>query len=1310
MTQPVWITPAGSLGVIRESFVYRNAVVAESTDPITYRVIAGTIPPGMQFLSTGAITGIPYPVGRDVTSRFTVRASTTTIPSQIADRTFSITVTGNNVPVWVTPAGSIGSFYTSQKINYQFQWDDNDPDDTVVVRLVSGQLPGGLNLSSTGLLTGYIQPAVSINAVSGYDVTGQDLKPYDFLYQAPNKNYEFTLETTDGKNSDLRVFSMYVYNRATLNASTTQITSDDDFVTADETPANAPFLTNADPSDLGSYKSSNYYAYQFVGEDYDNEEIVYAISINEGVGLPPGLVLDKTSGWYYGYIPDQGATETTYSFNIVVYKKDFVEYTVEIYETNDIYIKNDPVIGPVTYYNTITCSPSGRLETGQPIVLAGDIGGLIAGTTYYVSEIVENVIIETPVVGDRPQFESYTVFKVEGESPTDDTGSVVTNLITECVETTAGTNAITCNSTEQLGIGQPLIFTGTAFGGLVADPQQVYYVHSILSRTRFTVTTVFGSSTATELTSGTGFLTANLITASEPYPFLLTITGAVDDLVSWITPSDLGSIVNGSVSILKIEAQNSGGRTLLYRLKSGDYNLLPQGLELQPTGEIVGRVSFDTFSLDLGATTFDQSFAINRNISTLGTTFDLEFQFTVNAYAPDSAQILYKVKSITVTNGGSGYSSINPPTIVISAPTPGATSVQALVGTVTVVGGSVVEVEVLESGDGYLEPPTLTITQGFGGSGAEFEAVMEASGSRDAVSSFQTFTVRVIREYNEPYQNLLIRAMPPQNDRDIINSLLTNTEIFPEEWLYRPTDPNFGLAKNVTYAHAYGLAPDTFDTYVAALYENHYWKNLVLGGIKTAQALDESDNVIYEVVYSQIIDDLVNNNNESVGKIVNLPYEILNPVTLEPVTQVYPNSLDNMRTQMVDVVGQISTTLPRWMVSKQTTGTVLGYTPAWVIAYTIPGKSKEIAYRISTEFLGNLNQVDFKVDRYILDCALSRNWNYTGSYISGHNPPPGPVGDLLVGPGTWNPQPPTITTFDRFATSITTFLTTVDIATDLAYTDVNNRTLSEINALGGLDGIISGINGNTLIFAKQQDYPDFPTTDAAWQYQPLPFGEGPFSSDSNPFDYSYAVPGGSQIECFETFSGSNQIVCNYTGDIRPGQEITFLDDITPTIGGIVANTIYYVLDIIDLTHFRITATAGGVTPVTLTNDTGLMYADAANERMAIYTISVDPVTSIVTLTLTTQTYKYNEVQVTRGDYYRSAYLYYPGAPAPGLVRVDWQPVIAVPTSQTTFDQNSMQFIDPVDMYSQFDPITGTLVPVGDELDKYLVFPKSNILV
>jgi hypothetical protein len=132
----------------------------------------------------------------------------------------------------------------------------------------------------------------------------------------------------------------------------------------------------------------------------------------------------------------------------------------------------------------------------------------------------------------------------------------------------------------------------------------------------------------------------------------------------------------------------------------------------------------------------------------------------------------------------------------------------------------------------------------------------------------------------------------------------------------------------------------------------------VLGSIETAQALDANGNVIYEVVYSRIIDNLVNAAGASVAKIVNLPYSIIDPADgSTTLTQVYPNSLTNMRNQVIDVVGQISNKLPLWMTSKQPNGTVLGFTPSWVICYSKPGKSKQIAYYIQEYFAKNLNYV-----------------------------------------------------------------------------------------------------------------------------------------------------------------------------------------------------------------------------------------------------------------------------------------------------------------------------------------------------------------
>jgi hypothetical protein len=216
--------------------------------------------------------------------------------------------------------------------------------------------------------------------------------------------------------------------------------------------------------------------------------------------------------------------------------------------------------------------------------------------------------------------------------------------------------------------------------------------------------------------------------------------------------------------------------------------------------------------------------------------------------------------------------------------------------------------------------------------------------------------------------------MPPQNDRALLNSLLQNDDIFPTSLLYRPQDPNFGLSTKVIYQHAYGLTAATLDTYVEALQLNHYYKSLVLGSIETAQALDADGNIIYEVVYSRVVDNLVNNSGESVGKEVQLAYPINYNLETD-VTTVYPNSLVDMRTQVIDTVGQISNVLPRWMVSKQTDGRTLGFTPAWVIAYTKPGKSGQIKYNIETIFGNRLNLVDFDVDRYELDNLLTKNWN-----------------------------------------------------------------------------------------------------------------------------------------------------------------------------------------------------------------------------------------------------------------------------------------------------------------------------------------------
>ena len=1215
MTQPVWITPAGSLGVIPVGVFFQLTLLGELPgEPeaeLYYTIIAGRLPDGIQCAANGVISGtpdavaslqgIPLEVGRDTTSKFTVRIYPELDPTNIRDRTFTLTIAVIPEPTWVTPAGLIASYYDSDPVDFQFEFNEVYTPDTTVVTLIAGALPGGLRLGLDGLLTGYVQPSQNLNAVAGYDISAQDSDPYDFLSQSISKNYQFILQVSNGHASSLRTFEIFVYSRSQMQASDAVLIDNNTFVTADETPYQAPFLTNATPSNLGTFRSSNYFAYQFVGEDYVNQPITYAISVNQGAGFAPGLTLDPTSGWYYGYIPDQGTTETEYSFNVVVYQNEYITPTISITQTV-----------AATRYITANYITS-QLQQGMPIKLVSNFGGLVAGTLYYIDSIISETANWNTTLDKIISYNTvFTAILADSSVPTltNATGLVEATRVIECTATASGTNRISCSSTTSLGLGQPLIFTGTAFGGITAAAQTIYYVIEIVSLNEFKVSdhpySTSSTNTSVTLTTAAGSMNANMILTSAAYPFTMTITGAVDAEVTWDTPEDLGNIINGSVSMLKVAATNRGGRTIKYRLKSGAYNSLPQGLQLMPSGDIVGRVSFDTFALDLGLTTFDQSFTINRNLASLGTTFDQTYVFTVNAYAEDTNQTIYEVASINVVSGGSGYSSVSKPTIAIGAPV-GASAVPAVAGTVTVSGGAITEITLSENGNGYTSAPTVTVTQGFGGSGASLTAVMAATGSQDVISVYKTFQVHVIREYNRPYQNLYVRAMPPPNDRALIRSLLDDPEIFPPEYLYRADDVNFGKGTQVTYAHAFGLAPDTLERYVASLYENHYWKNLILGQIETAQAIDPvTGEVVYEVVYSKIIDNLVNADGQSVNKIVTLPYAIVDPADGSTmITSVYPNSLVDMRNQVIDVVGQISTKLPLWMTSKQTNGRVLGFTPAWVIAYVNPGRAKEVAYYIQTYFAQQLNSVDFKVDRYILDRMLSKNWDTDAQH--------------------WIPRPPTLTTFDRFSTGSKTFIGTVNICTSLAWSDVNNRTLAYINDLGGLDGVINDVEGKTIVFAKQEGYngppgSNYSTIDDAWQTWQSPFG-------------------------------------GVTG---------------------IPNTYF---DTIGLDY----STTVPKTPI--------------DQRMAIYTMHINPLSLCLELTLTTQTQIDDYVQILQGTFYRSAFLYYPTTPGEGLVEISWLFLLTVVTAETVFDENSLKFIAPVDMYNP-----------TDTYDKYLVFPKSNILV
>ena len=873
-----WQTPDGLLGTLaQDSYFGQQLLATIPNGTVSYSLVAGSLPAGVQLTSTGVLSGVPtlsneIPFGTNVESKFTVRALSTDSPQgrQFRDRTFILSIAASQLPDFETPAGNIGFYYDGGPMDPPIQLEFTGPLRSAVCRLAAGRLPPGVEITPEGKIQGFVGLNVLVDQPAGYQDTPYAEFGYDFLAAASNYNYQFTVEIIGNRQSNLRTFEIFVVSRNTLTADNTIITADDTVITADQSNDRVPFMITP-AGDIGTVIDDNYYAFQFRGVDLDAQAIVYNLIIESGPGynysLPPGLTLDPRSGWLYGYIPNQGISKQV--FNIAI----------------QLSTLNDPtVVSPV-------------------------------------------------------------------------------------------------------------------------------------------------------------------------YVFDLTVISGVDTRVNWVSPSLLGTIDNGYPSLFKIEALSVSGVTLQYKLKEGSKSLLPQGTSLLPSGHIAGNASFNTFALDNGTTTFDVT---PVNGVSNPTTFDLTYTFTAVAYSSIVQQGDYEISGVTVQNQGSGYSASGPTVTIAPPPGNGAPATIASVSMIFLGGGNgygIQSITMATNGFGYRTLPTITITGG-GGSGAILVPQLTLLSNQFLISSEKTFTIKVNRRFNEPLDTLYVVAEPPEQDRDIVKSITQNQTLLPQESIFRPDDFNFGVSKKLEFVQAYGLNPDVSATYQRALELNHYWKNIIIGNIQTARAVDDAGNIVYEVIYCPIIDDLVNAQGQSVSKEIQW-WEPIYHNDLPPIYYVYPNSLIDMRTQVIDTVGQISNILPLWMTSLQEDGRQIGYIPAWVIAYVKPGTAAKIAYDIQQfiqigENSSKLKLIDWKVDRYELGREQSYNWD--------------PIADSTG--GAWVPAP-SMTTFDSDKHY---WPNTSDGSTEVFFGGVDYQVGSEIRVLGSALGGVDGVNDlNIFVYTVDND-------------------------------------------------------------------------------------------------------------------------------------------------------------------------------------------------------------------------------------------------
>jgi hypothetical protein len=554
----IWTENSGySFGIIQERTSVSIALPTIPVGPgIEFSVISGKLPPGLR-IQSNKIVGSAFEVPRDTEYKFVIRA---TEFSSFSDRTFSITVSGADIPEWNTTAGALpvgpnDAYYIldSSYIDFQLSVIDTDTASGQELKYFipsgGGELPPGLILTDTGRIVGWVQPVLApplakgngrfdrqlfdeyaydygLRPNNGYDSYIFDLLTFDFGTEslAPkklNRNFEFNIIVTDGDSQTARKFRIFVVGDDFFRADNTVTTAGNNTFTADITYARAPIWTT--PNFLGTFRANNY----------------------------------KT-------------------------------FKLDTYEAL--------VVGPIVY----------SLESVNP-----DVFGVAFTTSLSENKIGTNTlrlknVKGVPLVGHRIQLSEY----VEGASYTVYTISSVTKISdTDYLLTIVGTFSSIIPNNTNLYLGTPSVLPP----GMLFDPttSEVFgvlpYQTAITKDYNFTIK-------ATRITEKGE-------TASSKRIFTARIIGEIDSTITWNTDNDLGSIGANYISTLKISASTTFTQSpVLYFLISGQ---LPPGLSLNFDGEIVGKVTqfennnnpglilFDqgTLTLDDGTTSVDRSYS-----------------------------------------------------------------------------------------------------------------------------------------------------------------------------------------------------------------------------------------------------------------------------------------------------------------------------------------------------------------------------------------------------------------------------------------------------------------------------------------------------------------------------------------------------------------------------------------------------------------------------------------------------------------------------------------------------------------------------
>lgn len=264
------------------------------------------------------------------------------------------------------------------------------------------------------------------------------------------------------------------------------------------------------------------------------------------------------------------------------------------------------------------------------------------------------------------------------------------------------------------------------------------------------------------------------------------------------------------------------------------------------------------------------------------------------------------------------------------------------------------------------------------------------------------FTINLITPDAVPYSNIITQPFLKPSQRSEWQSFVNNSSIFDLTSIYRPTDTNFGIQKNLKMLVYAGIQTESALAYIGAMGLGFKRKQFKFGDIKVATAVDPSSRKdVYETIYIQMLDPLEPNGKhlplsvtftnslyseaitvdsgatDSVRPVPLITidstgYEVSNPKT----NMYFPNSISNWQERLENTVdntyGTVLTErnhLPLWMRSiplgsKQE----LGYVLCVPLAFCKPGKSITVLNNIKASGF-DFKTLDYTVDRFTISAV-----------------------------------------------------------------------------------------------------------------------------------------------------------------------------------------------------------------------------------------------------------------------------------------------------------------------------------------------------